>query len=115
MEQIVWAVDIDFGPSDIASLHTLIAKLANVQLDSISDHHGKLLTNDGNEERYIVVSTRLKHTNMALIQFNVFLQMCKAHLIAYNKKVCMYVLYVYVLGSLLFMCIVMHWYCIHSH
>lgn len=86
MKQIVWAVDIDFGPSDIASLHTLITNLANVPPDSISSH-GKLLTIDGNEERYIVVSTRLRHTNMSLIQFNVFLRMCKAHMIAYNQQV----------------------------
>ena len=83
MDQVVWAIDIDFGPSDVSSMSSLTKGLANVQTDR---QDGRLIT-PGDEERYAIVSSHLKHSNLAMIQFNVFLQMCKAHLIAYNKKV----------------------------
>ena len=82
MEQVVWAVDIDFGLSDIAALRSLV-----VQLACAEDKGDDRLTTPTGEERYAVVSTRLRHTNLTLIQFNVFLQMCRAHLIAYDNKV----------------------------
>ena len=78
----MWAVDIDFGLSDIAALRSLV-----VQLACVKDQGDDRLTTPTGEERYVVVSTCLRHTNLALIQFNVFLQMCRAHLIAYDNKV----------------------------
>ncbi len=87
MKQIVWAVDIDFGPSDITAMYTLITRLANVHTQQQDVPCHRLITIGDNEERYAIVSSHLKHSNLVMIKFNVFLQMCKSHLIAYNKKV----------------------------
>ena len=93
-------MDIDFGPSDIVSMHSLLSRLGNVQTDNMN---GRLATPLEGEERYAVVSARLMHSNLAMIQYNVFFKMCKAHLIVYNKKV-LSVLYVQINPYFIYVC-----------
>ena len=83
MTQVVWAVDLDFGPSDYVSMYSLISKLGDIHTDNTT---GRLITSQ-NEERYAIVSTQLKHTNLSMVQYDVFFRMCKAHLIGYDQKV----------------------------
>lgn len=82
MTQVVWAVDLDFGPSDYVSMYSLISKLGDIHTDNTT---GRLITSQ-NEERYAIVSTQLKHTNLSMVQYDVFFRMCKAHLIGYDQK-----------------------------
>lgn len=83
MKQELWAVDIDFGPSDSLVMQQLMTALTGVRYCPTT---GALLTREG-ERRYAVLSSQLWHTNLSIVQHSVFFRMCKAHLIGYNKQV----------------------------
>lgn len=82
MCQELWAVDIDFGPSDTLVMQRLMTSLTAVQFSAES---GQLIASQGN--RYAVLSSRLWHTNLSIVQHDVFFRMCKAHLIGYHAEV----------------------------
>ena len=82
MCQELWAVDIDFGPSDTLVMQQLMTSLTTVQFSADS---GQLVASQG--KRYAVLSCRLRHTNLSIVQHDVFFRMCKAHLIGYHAEV----------------------------
>ena len=45
------------------------------------------LQDDNNSSRFAVMSTRLLHTNLAVVHYSVYFQMCRAHGIGYDIKV----------------------------
>ena len=85
MQQELWAVDIDFGPSDILVMAQTMSRITNVEFNPAI---GQLLTVGGEKrQRYAVVSCHLWHSNLSIVQHDVFFRMCKSHLIGYNPKV----------------------------
>ena len=83
MSQELWAVDLDLGLSDHLSLHHLTNYLTGVKYD-VED--GTLSLPSG-EPCYVILAPRLLHTNLSLLYFNIFFQMCKAHLIGFDPRV----------------------------
>ena len=83
MSQVTWAVDIDFGPSDMVHMSKLATAIAGLKAPQWST--GQKV--ESTPQYYMVASTRLKHVNFSLVQYSVFFQMCKAHLIGFNNKV----------------------------
>jgi hypothetical protein len=78
MSQVLWAVDIDFGPSDVIYMSNLMSMLSGPVSPQWPVKQSGL---------YAVISTQLNHSNLSLIEYGVFFQMCKAHLIGFNNKV----------------------------
>ena len=89
MSQVVWAVDIDFGPTDVVYMNNLISMVSELPP---TWPIGTPLTDP---QHYAVVSTQLNHSNLALVEYAVFFQMCKAHLIGYNNKVTTYCIIIF--------------------
>ena len=77
----MWLVDLDFGSSDYVALYSLMSTVTGLHVDRDT---GRLMGPLG--ERFAIVSTRLQHSNLSMVQYNVFFKMCKAHLIGYDKK-----------------------------
>lgn len=82
--QHVWAVDVDFGMSDCLVLQQLMSHVTGLTYDANS---GLLTDPETQEQRFAVISGRAQHSNLAIIHYHVFFQMCKAHLIGYDDKV----------------------------
>ena len=83
MSQVTWAVDLDFGPSDMIYMSNLASGMAGLTMPEWST--GQRV--ESTPQYYMVASTRLKHVNLSVVQYSVFFQMCKAHLIGFNNKV----------------------------
>lgn len=89
MSQELWAVDLDLGLSDHLVLHQLAGYLTGVSYDV---DQGSLtlplpLAPGAGEPCYTIYAPRLLHTNLSLLYFNIFFQMCKAHFIGFDPKV----------------------------
>ncbi|KAK7478399.1 hypothetical protein BaRGS_00030324 [Batillaria attramentaria] len=106
MEQIVWALDLRFHYSDNVAMFQLTRYVTNGNFNP-SNHAftisppktekkvrrrrlaGSMNAEEDDQEsmqRYCVVSTRLLHTNLAVVHYSVFFQMCRAHGIGYDIK-----------------------------
>ena len=82
--QQVWAVDLDFGPSDCLILQRFMCHMTGLTYTANS---GLLTDPETREQRFAVISGRAQHSNLSIIHYHVFFQMCKAHLIGYDDKV----------------------------
>lgn len=103
MGQTVWALDLRLHYSDSVAMFQLTRYVTNGQFNS-ADHtftitkpkaerktrRRRLAGTDESPEpsmcRYCVMSTRLLHTNLAVVHYSVFFQMCRAHGIGYDIK-----------------------------
>ena len=83
LQQELWAVDLDIGYSDHLALFNLMSYVTGARLHQES---GQLVL-PGGEGRYAILSPHLLHTNLSVIHYAVFFQMCKAHHIGYDPKV----------------------------
>lgn len=109
-DQKLWALDLSLHYSDSLAMFQLMSYVSNGKLD-LSTHtfnvppppqvqkkrRRRLAGQDDepppNTSRYAVMSTRLLHTNLAVVHYSVFFQMCRAHGIGYDIKVW----YIYIL------------------
>ncbi|XP_065912018.1 IQ domain-containing protein H-like isoform X2 [Dysidea avara] len=80
-EQQLWATGLDISYGDLTSLYNLLNYITNCKLVQ-----GELLLPVSDEccRRYAVLSNQLYHSNLAVLQYPVFFQICKAHLIGYD-------------------------------
>lgn len=103
-DQRLWALDLSLHYSDSLAMFQLMSYVSNGKLD-LSTHtfnvppppqvqkkrRRRLAGQDDepppNTSRYAVMSTRLLHTNLAVVHYSVFFQMCRAHGIGYDIKV----------------------------
>lgn len=103
-DQKLWALDLSLHYSDSLAMFQLMSYVSNGKLD-LSTHtfnvppppqvqkkrRRRLAGQDDepppNTSRYAVMSTRLLHTNLAVVHYSVFFQMCRAHGIGYDIKV----------------------------
>jgi hypothetical protein len=79
LTQELWAVDLDLGYSNHLALQRLLGYVTGATVDPAS---GQMVVNSG--PRFAVMSPRLYHTNLPVVHYPVFFQMCKAHHIGYN-------------------------------
>ncbi|ESO87612.1 hypothetical protein LOTGIDRAFT_194358 [Lottia gigantea] len=103
MEQQLWALDISLNYSDTLSIYQLLLYTTNGKLDTENHIFNVTLPlqdnkkikpkkrsnseeDDPNTSRYAVMSTRLLHTNLAVVHYSVFFQMCRAHGIGFDIK-----------------------------
>lgn len=101
-------VDLDFGSSDYVALYSLMSTVTGLRVNGAT---GRLTGPLG--ERFAVVSTRLQHSNLSMIQYNVFFKMCKAHLIGYDKKASPHAIIYLSIFSFFLSCVELHWQYIH--
>ncbi|KAL4227848.1 hypothetical protein ACF0H5_013286 [Mactra antiquata] len=103
MEQKLWALDISLQYSDSLSMFHLMSFVSNGTFNS-NTHvfdvplpkqenkrrrrrlHGQEEEQPPNTNRFGVMSTRLLHTNLSVVHYSVFFQMCRAHGIGYDIK-----------------------------
>ncbi|VDP38253.1 unnamed protein product [Schistosoma margrebowiei] len=109
-EQILWITDIKPGYTDLLAMtqlvlfatntifkinqstgeHEIIAKPPTILLEKmIIKSQETIISNEIQEnkfKRYAIVSTRLHHSNLTMIQYSVFFKICRANYIGYNLK-----------------------------
>ena len=76
-------MDLDLGHSDHLGLHQLTSYLTGAKFEV---EKGTLALPSG-QPCYTILSPRLLHTNLSLLYFNIFFQMCKANFIGFDPKV----------------------------
>ncbi|XP_018408321.1 PREDICTED: IQ domain-containing protein H [Nanorana parkeri] len=101
LKQQIWATDLDLCYSDQLAMTQLMLYLTNGTLDCTNSqlnvpsaykkmdrprHRDQTVETPRVCSRVAVLSTRLFHTNLSLVYYNVFFQMCKAHGIGYDVK-----------------------------
>ncbi|XP_044135306.1 IQ domain-containing protein H [Bufo gargarizans] len=100
LEQQIWATDLDLCYSDQLAMTQLLLYLTKGTLDCRNcrltvpappkkvgrSRHKAQPAETMILDRVAVLSTRLVHTNLSLVYYNVFFQMCKAHGIGYDVK-----------------------------
>ncbi|KAL2094062.1 hypothetical protein ACEWY4_011374 [Coilia grayii] len=98
-EQQVWAVDLDLGYSNQLSLTQLTLAMSGATLDCRTSRlevpapikqktslpRPKAQTSHVTS-RYAVIGSRLLHTNLSMVHYSVFFQMCKAQGIGFDIK-----------------------------
>ncbi|XP_062819158.1 IQ domain-containing protein H isoform X2 [Anolis carolinensis] len=99
--QQVWAIDLDLRYSDHLASTQLLLYVTNGKLDcSLSRFQVQLVPKKPKSRhvqrqppeagpivsRYAVMSTSIRHANLSIIYYSVFLQMCKAHGIGYDLE-----------------------------
>ena len=81
-------MDLDLGYHDHLALQDLVTYVTGAKVESAT---GQLLVPSQSkgdvEGRCAVVSPHLMHTNLSLIYYPIFFQMCKAHFIGFDPKV----------------------------
>ncbi|XP_021362303.1 IQ domain-containing protein H-like isoform X2 [Mizuhopecten yessoensis] len=103
MEQRLWALDLSLHYSDSLAMFQLMSYVSNGVLDPAKHVlnvpmnkqekrqrrrrlAGQEEETEPNTGRFGVMSTRLLHTNLAVVHYSVFFQMCRAHGIGYDIK-----------------------------
>ncbi|MBN3306587.1 IQCH protein, partial [Amia calva] len=100
MEQQVWATDLDLSYSDQLAMTQLLLMMTGGNLDcqagrlEISlpprDPPRPALRQRGvivaKTSRYAVMSSRLRHTNLSMVHYSVFFQMCRAQGVGFDVK-----------------------------
>ncbi|KAM3927204.1 IQ domain-containing protein H [Leptodactylus fuscus] len=100
LQQQIWATDLDLCYSDQLAMTQFLLYLTNGTLDCRNSRltvpsvpkkverprHKAKPAETLILDRVAVLSTRLVHTNLSLVYYNVFFQMCKAHGIGYDVK-----------------------------
>ncbi|XP_052277313.1 IQ domain-containing protein H-like isoform X2 [Dreissena polymorpha] len=103
MEQKFWALDISLQYSDSLAMFQLMSFVSNGTLNTKTHVfdvppprqeakkrrrrlHGQDEEQPPNTNRFAVMSTRLLHTNLSVVHYSVFFQMCRAHGIGYDIK-----------------------------
>ncbi|KAK2189580.1 hypothetical protein NP493_102g04043 [Ridgeia piscesae] len=102
MAQELWTVDLNLSYSDTAAMSQLLKFVSCGTLD-VKTHffdvpppkveekklrRRRLKEEEAppNTKRYAVLSTKLFHTNLSVVHYSVFFQMCRAHGIGYDIK-----------------------------
>ncbi|XP_064846403.1 IQ motif-containing protein H [Oncorhynchus masou masou] len=99
LEQQVWAVDLDLSYSNQLAMTQLMLMMTGGSLDCRTSRLEVPLTKSfrrqkGSTEtglpavasRYAVLASRLLHTNLSMVHYSVFFQMCKAQGIGFDIK-----------------------------
>ncbi|CAF1395000.1 unnamed protein product, partial [Didymodactylos carnosus] len=100
-KQQLWAVDLSIGYSEHVSMYNVMRYVTTGKFDSsqhlfdVSIKQTKRLRNWQNgapeqttiaKSRYAVWSSRLHHTNLSVLHYSVFFQMCRAHGVGFDIK-----------------------------
>lgn len=106
MKQYLWAVDLKLQYSDSMTMSNLMLYVSGGTIDPTRsafevpvrrkrEESGRRRRRRVHEEdeippnpnRYAILSTQLRHSNLSVIHYSVFFQMCRAHGIGYDMKV----------------------------
>lgn len=99
MEQLVWAVNVNMKYSDTLAMFNMLLFSTNAKFDTVNHvlectppppdpkkRRDVKLQTETNNSRYAVLSTRLQHSNLTVVHYSVFFQMCRAHGIGYDVR-----------------------------
>ncbi|KAK2552797.1 IQ domain-containing protein H, partial [Acropora cervicornis] len=103
MDQVAWAIDLKLRYSDSLAMARLMCYVSAGHFDpSLSAFTLPVKTTKErrrqrrqtfdqdmippNANRYAIISTRLTHSNLSVIHYSVFFQMCRAHGIGFDLK-----------------------------
>ncbi|KAI8480076.1 hypothetical protein Bbelb_421660, partial [Branchiostoma belcheri] len=79
MEQVLWATDLNLSYGDSTGMRELMLYVTSGTFDAENCPPSPL-------PRYAVMSTQLLHSNLTVIHYSVFFQMCRAHGIGFDIK-----------------------------
>nr|XP_015198584.1 PREDICTED: IQ domain-containing protein H isoform X2 [Lepisosteus oculatus] len=103
LEQQVWAIDLDLCYSDQLAMTQLLLMMTGGRLDCRASclevpapprevrparrQRGPAAVQPAPvTSRYVVMSSRLRHTNLSMVHYSVFFQMCKAQGVGFDIK-----------------------------
>uniref|UniRef100_W5N947 IQ motif containing H n=1 Tax=Lepisosteus oculatus TaxID=7918 RepID=W5N947_LEPOC len=89
LEQQVWAIDLDLCYSDQLAMTQLLLMMTGGRLDcraSCLEVPAPPREPAPVTSRYVVMSSRLRHTNLSMVHYSVFFQMCKAQGVGFDIK-----------------------------